>query len=128
MAKKREINVASFNMTDAGVELKAKVTFSLKLFEGDVAQEHVANMDLSMSKDAAIKAIMSSEVIDFQKVCRATGDHAKVRALTAKTIGYKDIHPEGRTVVKREMSEADIIAKAKNDPVFRAAILAGLGQ
>ena len=127
MAKKREISISKFNVTDAGCELKAKATFSLKMFEGDVAQEHVANFDLSMTKERLVALAMNTVVIDLQKHCRTLETHAKVRALTANVLGMKDIYPgRGAITVKRDMSPEEIVAKAKSDPKYRAELMAHL--
>lgn len=127
MAKKREITISKFNVTDAGCELKAKATFSLKMFEGDVAQEHVANFDLSMTKERLVSLAMNTVVIDLQKHCRTLEKHSKVRELTANVLGMKDVYPgRGAVTVRREMSPAEIVEKAKNDPAYRAVLMAQL--
>lgn len=124
MAKKREITISKFNVTDAGCELKAKATFSLKMFEGDGAQEHVANFDLSMTKERLVALAMNTVVIDLQKHCRTLEQHSKVRELTRNVLGMKDVYPgRGTVVMKREMTPEEIIAKAKNDPIYRKALM-----
>lgn len=124
MAKKREITISKFNVTDAGCELKAKATFSLKMFEGDGAQEHVANFDLSMTKERLVALAMNTVVIDLQKHCRTLEQHSKVRELTKNVLGMKDVYPgRGTVVMKREMTPEEIIAKAKNDPIYRKALM-----
>ena len=136
MAKKREITISKFNVTDVGCELKAKATFSLKMFEGDVAQEHVANFDLSMTKERLVALAMNTVVIDLQKHCRTLETHAKVRALTANVLGMKDIYPgRGKIVVKRELTEAEkealvlkALEKAKTDPAYKAMLLKELDE
>ena len=127
MAKKRVVEISKFNVTEAGAEIKAKVTFGLKLFEGDDAQEHTANFDLSLSKAKLIDLAMSTVVIDFQKICRATGAHSKVRDLTKQSVGSSVIWPGKRTVsVTKDMSPEQIREKAKKDPEFRKALMAEL--
>lgn len=127
MAKKREITIGKFNVTDAGCELKAKATFSLKMFEGDTAQEHVANFDLSMTKERLVALAMNTIVIDLQKHCRTLETHAKVRDLTRSVLGMKDVYPgRGVVVSKRDLTPEEIAAKAKADPKYRAELMAQL--
>ena len=129
MAKKRVVEISKFNVTEQGAEIKAKVTFGLKLFEGDDAQEHVANFDLSLSKAKLIDLAMSTVVIDFQKICRATGAHSKVRDLTRQSIGSSVIWPGRRTVsVTRDMTPEQITAKCKVDKDFRKALMKELEE
>ena len=127
MAKKREITISKFNVTDAGCELKAKATFSLKMFEGDGAQEHVANFDLSITKERLVALAMNTVVIDLQKHCRTLEQHSKVRELTKNVLGMKDVYPGRETVTHvREMSLEDIEKKALSDPEYRKALIARL--
>ena len=129
MAKKRIVEVGKFAVNDMGCELKAKVTFSLKMFEGDTPQEHVANIDLSIDKAKLIDLAMSTIVIDLQKRCRELENHGKVRDLTKNTLHKADIWPGKRTVsVARDMTPEQIRAKAKSDPVFRKALMAELAE
>jgi hypothetical protein len=127
MAKKRIVEVGKFAVNEQGAEIKAKVTFSLKMFEGDVAQEHVANFDLSVSKAKMIDLAMSTIVIDLQKRCRELETHAKVRDFTKNTLHSADIWPGKRTVsVTKDMTPEQIRAKAFADPKFRAELMAEL--
>jgi hypothetical protein len=127
MAKKRTITGQVFNLTEKGVELKFKAGFSLKLDNTDVGQEHVANFDLSMTKDDAIDLMVSTLVIDAQKIMRASGSHAKAREFTKDVISWKRLYPGTRTVIKKEMTLAEIAEKAKTDPAYRAELLKQLG-
>ena len=130
MAKKRDIQLGKFNITEAGCELVARITFSLKLFEGDIAVEHVAGIDLSMGKDKLLTLALSTIVIDLQKILRGFDSHAKVREFLGKTLMLSDIYPgkTGRVSVARDMSPDEIRAKCKNDPDFRKALMAELAE
>ena len=124
MAKKREVTIGKFNITEQGCELQARVGFSLKMFDGDQPIEHVMGIDMSMTKDQLIHLAISTIVIDAQKIMRGLESHAKVREFTGKILGYKDIYPGVRRVsVTKDMSPADIRAKAKSDPAFRKSLM-----
>lgn len=126
MAKKREISGVKFNMNEKGVELAFKAGFSLSLFKGDDAQDHVANFNLSMTQQDAVELMVSTLVIDLQKTMRAAGSHAKAREITKDVISWSKLYP-GTRVMKREMSMAEIAEKAKTDPAYRAELLKALG-
>lgn len=127
MAKKRNIIVSLFKHTAEGSQIKARVDFSLKLFEGDVSQEHTMNLDLLLPKGKLEALAANTVVIDVQKRLRELGDHAKVRAWTSSPVTYDRAYPgRGAITVKREMTPEEIREKAKNDPVYRAKLMAEL--
>jgi hypothetical protein len=127
MAKKRDITISTMRVTDAGCELKAKVGFALKLFEGDTAIDHVMNIDFSMTLVQLIMLALKSIVVDAQKIMRGLGSHSKVFTMTEKTLSYADIYTsEKRVSVKADMTPEQIRAKAVSDPKFRAELMAEL--
>ena len=127
MAKKRNIIISLFKHTAEGSQIKARVDFSLKLFEGDVSQEHTMNLDLLLPKGKLEALAANTVVIDVQKRLRELGDHVKVRAWTAAPVTYDRAYPgRGGVTVKRDMTPEEIALKAKNDPKYRAELMAQL--
>jgi hypothetical protein len=128
MAKKREVTIGKFNINEVGCELQARIGFSLKMFDGDTPVEHVAGIDFSMTKDQIVGLAIKSITIDLQKILRGLETHAKAREFTGKVLTYADVYPGVRRTVSisRDMSPADIRAKAKSDPDFRAKLMAEL--
>jgi hypothetical protein len=127
MAKKRIITGAAFKSNDQGAELKFKAGFTLKLDNTDAGQEHVANFDLSMKPADVIDLMVSTLVIDLQKVLRAKGSHAAAREFTKDAITWGRLYPGHTVTIKKEMSMAEIAEKAKTDPAYRAELLKALG-
>ena len=128
MAKKREVSVTRFNVNEQGAELKAKAKFSLKLFEGDEAQEHVVNYDLSMTRAKVIDLVMSTLVIDTQKIMRTMDSHGKVRTWTSTEKVMADIYPgrKDREPESPEKAAAKALDYAQADKELRKAMLAEL--
>lgn len=128
MAKKREVTLGKFSVNEQGCELQARIGFSLKMFEDDASVEHVAGIDFSMTKSQLIDLAVKSITIDLQKILRGLGTHAKAREFCGQVLGYKDVYPGVRRVVSvtKDMSPAEVKARCKNDPAYRAALMAEL--
>jgi hypothetical protein len=127
MAKKRDITISNMRVTDSGCELVAKIGLSLKLYEGDVATDHVMNINMSMTLTQLIMLALKSIVIDAQKIMRSLGTHAKVYTWTETPKTYADIYAAERKVsVKADMTPEQIRVKAFADPKFRAELMAEL--
>jgi type IV pilus biogenesis protein CpaD/CtpE len=136
MAKKRNIMITLFKHAPEGSQIKARIEFTLKLFDGDVPQDHTMNLDLLLPKGKLEALAANTVVIDVQKRLRELGDHAKVRAWTASPVTYDRVYPgRGATVIKRELTDAEkdalvmeAMKKAKSDPTYRARLMAELGE
>jgi hypothetical protein len=129
MAKKREVTISSMKVTEQGCELKAKVGFALKMFEGDAPIDHVMNIDFSMTLVQLVMLALKSIVIDAQKIMRTLGSHAKVFTFTENTLGYGDVYPATRATrvsVARDMTPGEIKTRCKTDGAFRKALMAEL--
>ncbi len=131
MAKKQDVTISIFNIAgEKGkeqVQLKFKVVHQTSMFKGDNPVEHVTNFDLLMPLTAHNAKAIKQYVIDWQKIGREAGSHAKMRELEATPVTWARLYPgRGAVTHVREMSLEDIEKKALSDPEYRKALIARL--
>jgi hypothetical protein len=107
-----------------GVELKGRVPFGLRLWEGDASQEHVMSIDMSFSVAEAVNLMVKMLKVDAAKPFRALGSHTKVREMTSKTLTKGDIYKsEGKLV-----SKAASLENATNEQLITALRKRGMSD
>lgn len=133
MASKRTINVRNFKFTTEGLQLLADVGFTVKhdgetYAKGEAGHAYKVTFDLLMNQAEAVHHVINTAVINLQnKLIRPMAAKDAKSAYEGKVLKMKDIYPGRGTVVKKEMSLAEIAEKAKTDPAYRAELLKALG-
>ena len=129
MAKKRDITISTLKCVNDQLQIVARVNHSCKMDDTDTPQDHTTNFDLLVSLKDFVAKTFSTLVIDWQKIGRTSGSHAKMRILEAEPVTWPILYPGVRAVrvsIARDMTPDEIRAKCKSDKAFRSALMAEL--
>ena len=109
------------------LRLRCTVHFSCT-HDGDaVSTDHRAIFDVEAPMSESMETALKQHVVKFQNgMLRKMTAEAGTKFCRDNIITKDILYPGTRRAVPREMSEAEIIAKAKADPDFAARLLAEL--